>query len=208
MSLVGAHTDSSDLRTDAEPGTYTGPTPSPARAWAPWVVIASGVAAIANAVVFVLNLVERHDQQQRLTSDPPSAQDIRSTMDSIRTFSMVALIAAAAFLVVGIIWSMRRRPRDRLHLEGESAVEPALRRVLPFPYWAMWTALVISFVVSFSAGEALHAGMTAQDFVDYRTLLAVGAGFRALVWICWVILVVAATRTQSRREAGSAITLR
>ena len=76
-------------------------------------------------------------------------------------------------------------------------MEPALRRVFPFPYWAMWTAVVISFVVSFRGGRGGARGYDGPGFRRLPHAARLGAGFRALVWICWVILVVGATRTQS-----------
>ena len=185
----------------AETDEYTGPCPSPARAWAPWVVVTSGVLAVGNAGEAVLNFVERHYQQQRLTAHPPDAAQIRDTLHAIDLLSNVILLAAIAFLVVGVTWSRKRRTKGRIALGGEAAVEPALRRLLPLQYWGMWTALGASFAVTASASSLNHTGMTIHDVIDYRTRVAIGSVGRTVMWACWVLLVVAATRYQTRREA-------
>ena len=111
------------------------------------------------------------------------------------------IILAVAFVVVAVAWSRKRRPKDRIESGGEAAVELPLRRILPLAYWGMWTALVASLIVTLSASSLNHAGMTIQDVIDYRTRLAIGAVGRSLLWACWVLLAVAATRYQTRREA-------
>jgi hypothetical protein len=162
--------------------------------------VTSGVLAVSNAGEAVLNFVERRYQQQRLTGHPPDAAQIRGTLNAIHSISNVNIIAAIAFLVVGVIWSRKRRTKDRIALGGEAAVEPALRRILPLPFWGMWTALGASFVVTSSASSLNHSGMTIHDVIDYRTRLAIGSVGRTVMWACWVLLVVAATRYQTERE--------
>ncbi len=182
---------------------YAGPRPSPARPWAPWVIATSAAAAFGNAAVCVLNIVERHYQQQRLTSHPPSPQRIHHILNAIRAFTTFDLVAALAFLVVGVTWSIKRRPRTRLKREGEAAVEPALRRVLPLAYGLLFGALIVSIIATTAASSTFHTGMTVSDFVTYRTNLAIGAGARTVMWACWLPLVARATRLQAEREASS-----
>ena len=206
-SLGPAEGHDAEVRSDAGPtadaNEYTGPCPSPARTWAPWVVATCGVLAVGNAGEAVLNFVERHYQQQRLTGHPPDAAQIRGTLNAIHLVSNVVTIAAIVFLVVGVTWSRKRRTKDRLALGGEAAVEPALRRILPLQYWGMWTALGASFAVTLSASSFNHPGMTIHDVIDYRTRVAIGAVGRTVMWACWVLLVVAATRHQTRREVSA-----
>jgi hypothetical protein len=182
---------------------YTGPIPSPARVWAPWVIATSAAAALGNAVVFVLNLVERHYQQQRMTPNPPSPDRIRHTIQTIHAFSSFALIAAIAFGVVGITWSVKRRSKARVKQVGESGVEPALRSVLPIVYFTLFAMLGASFLFSSLASSGTHPGMTIHEFVTYRTYLAVGAAARAVGWACWIPLVARATQLQAQREAAT-----
>jgi hypothetical protein len=191
----------SDAGLAAGEDEYTGPCPSPARAWAPWVVVTSGVLAVGNASAAVLNFVERHYQQQRLTGHPPDAAQIRGTLHAIDLLSKVMIIAAIAFIVVGVTWGQKRRTNGRIALGGEAAVEPALRRIVPLPYWGMLTALCASFAVTLSASSLDRAGMTIHDVIDYRTRVAIGSVGRTVMWACWVLVVVAATRYQTRREA-------
>jgi uncharacterized protein DUF2510 len=186
---------------------YTGPRPSPARAWAPWVVVTSSVTAALAAAQCVLNLVERHYQQRRLSASPPSAAQIRHTLDLIQTTRTLSLLSATAFLVVAVVWSFKRRPRARLKAEGESSVEAALWRVAPIVYAVFWAALVIGVIASLSASSAVHPGMTIGEFTSYRTRLALSAGARTIMWLCWIPLVVMATKAQARREASAGAAL-
>ena len=184
---------------------YTGPRPSRARPWAPWVIVTSALASAANAVVCGLNLVERHYQQQRLTDNPPSASRIRHTLNAIHAVTSFELLVGAVFVVVGVVWSLRRRSKLRLKREGEAAVEPALRNVFPVVYWAFWIALVGSVLLTVSASSIFHTGMTVHGYVTYRTRLAESAAARSIMWACWIPLVVRSTKLQSQREASTIV---
>jgi hypothetical protein len=111
------------------------------------------------------------------------------------------LASAVVFAIVGIVWSTKRRPRARLQRDGESAVEPSLRRAAPFAYFAFWSALAVGVLFSLTAKGAVHADMSIDDFVRCRTLLALSAAARTVMWLCWIPLVVEARNVQARREA-------
>src|SRR5690349_15967928 len=108
---------------------YTGPRPSPARPWAPWVVAAAGVIALSNAAQCGLNLLERHYQQQRTTTSPPSVEQVRAALNTLKVLGTISVIAVLVWFVLAIIWGNQRRPKARLRSHGEESVEPALRRV-------------------------------------------------------------------------------
>ena len=182
---------------------YMGPIPSPARAWAPWVIVTAAAAAFGNVIVCVLDLTERHYQQQRLTAHPPSVDRIRHTIQSIHALSSFTLIAAIAFAVVGITWSVKRRSKVRVKQVGERGVEPALRTVLPVVYFTIFAMIAISLLFTMLASSGTHLGMTVHDFVTYRTRLAIGAAARAVGWACWIPLVARATQLQVQREAAA-----
>src|SRR3954447_18535989 len=99
---------------------YTGPRPSPARPWAPWVIAAAAVLALSNAAQCGLNLLERHYQQQRTTSSPPSVEQVRAALDTLRVLGTIILISALVWLILAIVWGNQRRPRARVrsHVEG------------------------------------------------------------------------------------------
>jgi len=181
--------------------SYTGPRPSPARVWAPWVILAAAACALGNLVQCALNLTERHYQQRRLTANPPSPDRIRHTISLIHTFSSVTLIGALVFLVVGTTWSVKRRTRARVSQDGEAGVEPRLRDIQPALYWTVWVLIGVSLLITLTAHSLVHPGMTVQNFVTYRTYLAAGNVTRAILWSCWIATVVLATQAQDRREA-------
>jgi hypothetical protein len=181
----------------------TGSISSPGAAWAPWVIVTSAAAALGNAIVCGLDLLERHYQQQRLTPHPPSEEHVRHTLQMIRTLSSFTLIAAIAFAVVGITWSVKRRSKARVEQVGEKGVAPALRSILPIVYFTMFAMLVVSLVFSSVARSGLHPGMTINDVVTYRTHLALSAAARAVGWACWIPLVARATQLQAQREAAT-----
>ena len=184
---------------------YSGPRPSPARAWALWVLVTAAACGLGNAALLVLNLVERHYQQQRLAGHAPSVTRIRDTLSMIHTFANLTLIAALAFGVLAIFWERKRRPRKRVARDGESGVEPPLRTVLPPVYWTFWVAIGASFVVNTVARSHIHDGSTIDDIISYRTYLAVGHGIRILMWTCVFVLVLTATALQDRREIASGV---
>jgi hypothetical protein len=89
----------------------------------------------------------------------------------------------------------------RVTLNGEVGVEARLRGVQPFVYWTVWALVGLSAVSSLRAKSSVHPVMTVDDFISYRTFLAVSFAGRAIMWTCWIALVVGATRLQDRREA-------
>jgi hypothetical protein len=182
---------------------YSGPIPSPASGLARWAMIVSGFAALGNAVQLFLNLVERHLQQNVVAGTPPPTWRIRETLTRLQTADRLTFLAAAAYLVVGLTWARRRRPRARLRQEGEYAVEPRLWTVAPAPYVATLGLVLLSIVTAFLARSALHASVTHQDIVAYRTYRAMANLFRALMWTSWVGVIVGATKAQDRREAAT-----
>jgi hypothetical protein len=193
--------DEVEVRTAAVLERYIGPMPSPARGWSPWVIATSALTGALAATQCGLNLVERHYQQQRKSPHPPSATQIRNTIHLIHTVGTLTFASAVGFAIVGIVWSAKRRPRARLQRDGEGAVEPSLRRAAPVAYFAFWSALAVAVLFSLVAKAAVHSGMSIDDFVRYRTLLALSAASRTVMWLCWIPLVVEARNVQARREA-------
>src|SRR5262245_38556349 len=106
---------------------YSGPRPSPARRWAPFVILAAVALAFVNAVLLVLNLIERHYQQQRGGGQYVSQSTIHDTVSLIRTVSRLSIAIDVAFLVVAIVWATKRRTRSRLAMGGEASVEASFR---------------------------------------------------------------------------------
>ena len=45
--------------------------------------------------------------------------------------------------------------------------------------------------------------MSISDFVTYRSYLALSAGARTVMWMCWIPIVVEATGVQAAREASA-----
>src|SRR5262249_8757244 len=113
---------------------YSGPRPSKARRWAPWVVIGFALVSFGNAVQAVLNLVERGYQQDLAAGkhvDPSSVHDTVKTIQSVgRLTALAAFIAVPVFLV----WVYKRRSRKLLRLGGEFATQPRLSVVWPRVY--------------------------------------------------------------------------
>jgi hypothetical protein len=182
---------------------YTGPIPSPARAWAPWVIVTAAAAAFGNTIVCVLDLMERHYQQQRLTAHPPSVERIRHTIQTIHTVSNLTVVLVIVFAGVGITWSTKRRSKARLRQVGERGVEPALRSVQPIVYFTLFAMVGVSLLFTVLASSGTHPGMTINDFVTFRTRLAVAAAARAVAWACWIALVARATQLQAQREVAT-----
>ena len=151
---------------------YSGPRPSPARRWSPWVIIVAAAAAVGSAAQVVLNLVERHLMQQTESGNPPTVAKVRAAVSAIHTADHLTLVAVFAFLVVGVGWSISRRSRPRLARDGESGVEPSLRSVCAPVYGAFWICVVLSLVLSQVARSSVHVGSTPADFVQYRGYLA------------------------------------
>ena len=127
---------------------YSGPRPSPARVWTPWVLVTASLCGIGNLALLVLNLVERHYQQQRLAGHSPSVARIRDTLSLIHTLATLTLVASIAFLVVGVTWELKRRTRARVARDGETGVEPSLRSVSPTAFWTFWIAFGASFLAN------------------------------------------------------------
>jgi hypothetical protein len=179
---------------------YTGPRPSEARRFAPWVVLTSGLLAFANVVQAFLNLVERHYQQQVVSGRPPELSTIQDTVSLIRGIGQVMVALSIAFLVTALLWASRRRNRTRLAQFGESAVEPSLWNVSHAVYVVFWASLALSLVFSTWAKSGMYVPPRATDFVHYRTALAGSNAMRAVTWISYIVLVVKATKLQDRRE--------
>jgi hypothetical protein len=70
-------------------------------------------------------------------------------------------------------------------------------------YWAFWCLLAGAFISSTVAHGFVHDGMSVNEFISYRTYLAVGHAARVAMWSCYIALVVLATQLQDRREAAS-----
>jgi hypothetical protein len=180
---------------------YTGPRPSPARGLAPWVLAASAAIALSNAVQCVLNLLERSYQQRRYTANPPSADQVRTAINTIKALGGITSVVVLVWFILALVWSSHRRPRQRLRQAGEQSVEPALRKIEPAVWWTLWVALGLGLLMTFVARGTVHTGMTADDFARYRGFLALSNLARAASWTCWVALVARATQLQTYRES-------
>jgi hypothetical protein len=183
---------------------YTGPRPSPARRWAPALVVMMVAVSLGNAVMFVLNLIERHNLAQAKAGRPVSHVFFDDTISTINAVSRMTVIASLAVAVVGVVWSHKRRAPRRKQQEGESGVEPSLGTVSRGLYTTFWTMLGLSFLVSLMANSTRHLGMTVDDFIRFRTLVAAGDLFRIGMWGAFAALVLKATRLQEHRELASA----
>jgi hypothetical protein len=192
------------MQTTEQPDSYIGPRPSPARVWAPFVVVLCAVLALGNVLMLALNLVERGYQEQRASGVAPALSHIRETLDSLHTIGEFTSWLSLAFVVVAVIWSVKRRTKTRLAADGERGVEAHLRSVNPALYILFWCALGASFLLTIQGRSVVHVGMTPADFVDYRTYLAAANAARAVMWGSLAVLVVLATRRQDRREAATA----
>jgi hypothetical protein len=185
----------------AELMPYNGPRPSEARRFAPWVVLASGLLAFSHIAQAFLNLIERHYQQQVVAGHPPEQSTIQDTISLIRGIGHVTTALSIAFLVTALLWASKRRNRARLAQFGETAVEPNLWNVSRLVYVMFWGALALSLVLSTWAKSGMHSPFRPSDFVHYRTALSGSNAMRAAMWVCYVVLVVKATKLQDRREA-------
>src|SRR5207245_631933 len=63
-----------------EAWAYWGPRPSPARRWAPWLIVAAAVTVTCDVIRVVLNLVERHYQQQIAAGHSPNRATVRHVL--------------------------------------------------------------------------------------------------------------------------------
>jgi hypothetical protein len=151
-------------------------------------------------MAMALNLGERRLQHQAETGVPRVTR-IQDLLSALRLVGYVSVIAAIAFLVVGVGWSIKRRTRKRVAQDGESGVEPLLWNVSHGAYALYCLTLAASFGTTALAHGSLHGGMKRSDFVDYRTYLAAGNALRAVMWGCWVVLVRKSTVIQDRRES-------
>ena len=183
---------------------YTGPRPSPARRWFPFVMVVSAAAALGNGAQLVLNLNERRLQVQRKSAHPPSSATIRRAISAIHTVSGLTTAAVVAFVIVGLIWEFRRRNRSRVARDGESGVEMRLRTVWPSCYVLFFAMIGLSIVTSSLASGTTHTGMSIDDFVRFRTYLAAGAAARMVSWFAFIALAARATSIQDHREAIAA----
>jgi hypothetical protein len=131
---------------------------------------------------------------------PPELSTIQDTVSVIRGIGHVSVVLSIAFLVTAVLWANKRRNRARLAQFGETAVEPNLWNVSHVVYVIFWASLALSFALSTWAKSGMHVPLRASDFVHYRTALAGSNAMRAATWICYVVLVVKATKLQDRRE--------
>jgi hypothetical protein len=152
-------------------------------------------------VLLVLNLTERHYQQQRAAGEFVSASSIHDTVSLIRTISTLTLILDGVWLILVIVWSNKRRTRARLAMGGEASVESQLRLIARPLYIAGLAAALLSLLVTQAASSAARHATTANDFVHYRTDLAWSHALRIFMWITYALVVIKSTRFQDRREA-------
>jgi hypothetical protein len=183
------------------PVEYRGPLPSPAKRWAPFVITAAAAAGVASVVLVALNLMERHNQQQRLTGTA-SAAHIQTTLHAIHWFSNFSVGATWALVAVAVVWEIQRRPRTRRTVAGEHSVEPLLRHVAPVAYWTFCAAALAVLLLGAASASASH-GTTAPDFVWFRTLRVACDAARVFMFGCWIAVVVRSTQRQTQREAPS-----
>jgi hypothetical protein len=164
-------------------------------------VLTSGLLAFANVAQAFLNVVERHYQQQVVAGRPPEPSTTQDTVGLIRGIGHASVVLSIAFLVTVLLWASKRRDRARLAQLGEAGVEPNLWNVSRVVYILFWASLALSVALSTWAKSGLHVPLRATDFVQYRAALAGSNAMRAVMWICYVVLVVKATKLQDRREA-------
>jgi hypothetical protein len=179
---------------------YTGPRPSPAKRWAPALVTLMAIDAVANVVAFGLNLVERHNLERAKSGNPVSRAFLDDTLSTIRALGRISLVVTIGVAIVGVVWSHKRRAPSRKNLGGESAVEPSLHNVSRALNTTFWVMLALAFLATRIAASTQHLGMTADDFIRYRTYLAASDLFRAVMWGSFAALVVKANKLQERRE--------
>ena len=183
---------------------YTGPRPSPARRWAPVLEVVVGAVVLANVILFVLNLIERHNLTRARAGRPVSHAFFEDTLSTINALNRIVLVLMLAFLALDIVWVNRRRGPGRRREFGETGVEPPLN-VVSSTLWAVFWGAFVGSIVAFAIARAnSHAPMSIDDFIAYRTWIAIAAAFRAATWSFYLALVVAATRMQDRREDASA----
>jgi hypothetical protein len=179
---------------------YTGPRPSPARRWSAPLIVAMAATALGNVVLLGLNLVERHNLARGKAGHPVSQAFFDDTLSAIRGASRITLGTTIAFAVIGIVWATKRRSRRSLSTRGEQGVEVRLTIVSRALYATFWVMLGAAFLTSELAKAKTHGGVTVDDFIQYRTFLAVGNLCRVVMWSAYIALVVKATRYQEQRE--------
>ena len=183
--------------------TYTGPRPSPARRWVPWLVVVIVVNALASVSLLVTHLIERH-LLQRFKAGHSISSALIDDLDSFNNvMSRIGTATTIAFLVLLLVWTYNRRSDRRLKAEGESAVEPPILSVSSRLYIAFWVFVGLTIVTTRIAASSHHARMSIGDFITYRTYLAGADLFRVGVWISFLILVLVATKQQDEREAAT-----
>jgi hypothetical protein len=98
-------------------------------------LVASVLVVLCAVASCVLNLVERHKLQRRLTINPPSASSIRDTVNTINIVGRIGLYIGLAAIVLLVIWMVQRRPKQRRIAEGDTATatEPSLWNTVPRP---------------------------------------------------------------------------
>jgi hypothetical protein len=154
------------------------------RSWASLVIVTATAAAAGNAAQCLVNLVERHYQEQAAAGHRPPADTIRDALDALHVLGTLTLVATLVFFVAACVWSSKRRQRGAVRL----------RNVCPPVYWLFWGAALSSLVASTVGKSLVHSGMTATDFVHYRTYLAASNAARCVMWLSWVPLVMRASK--------------
>jgi hypothetical protein len=167
-------------------------------------MIASGALAFGNAVLCVLNLLERELQQRRMSANPPSAAQVHTLLGRISLVTHFQTIGLIAFVVVALVWGSKRRTRARVARDGENFVEPHLRTVWPNGYYVTFLFGALSILATILATSTRHTGMNVADVVSYRGYLAVSHLFRVALWSTNIALVYRAIQLQDRREAATA----
>jgi hypothetical protein len=185
------------------PALYTGPRPSPARRWAPWVIATSVGLALCSAVLLVLNLVERDLLDQVASGESSPRSQMHSVLSVIGTTTTVLRVMIVPALIVSVGWAVSRRTRARVSRGGEPSVEPHLLRVWPLGYRVAVATTVLIVLGALRARAIRSSATSAADFVEYRTFLAVVYGLLIVSCVLQVLLVLRATSLQDQREADS-----
>jgi hypothetical protein len=146
-----------------------------------------------NVVQLMSNLDERRLQQRIASGALVAPAAVRSTIAHIKTAGNIAVVLALAFVVVGSVWSAKRRPRRGGWVPSPGPREPSLRKVTPVLWWSALALAVASLVISLHASSLDHAAATPSAFATYRGYLALGDAVRVVLWTAWAVLIVRAT---------------
>jgi multisubunit Na+/H+ antiporter MnhB subunit len=188
---------------DEEIVPYTGPRPSPARRWAPMLMVAIVVAVLGSAALLVTHLIER-SELQRLKSGHSISRTFIDNHDSFNTLvSRITTAATVVLAVLAFVWTYNRRSSKRLTADGESGVEPPVRSVSSALFMAFWVFVGLAVVSTRIASSYHHTATSISEFIDSRGYLALADLFRVGVWTSFLLIVIKATRQQDEREAAT-----